>query len=311
MQTKKIVIGMLTAFLIGACSLLTPPSPTPTPISSSLPPVSLSLQELSFDPSELGERFTQLDTCINSFTTGDDWRKIPYQVLGNFYESRWCQGAASRPDCSVGSGVPAPPGQRRISLYTLSYNLPSMFGLGFQALWAPENGGWNASISYAEDGRTVIGEGFRLEFAHIPPGGSEPDEVISLGDSYSYTIEQTYFAQASDHPAREELAVYLASSESLRQRGIEQIRALEDKVLAAIQVHQISACDWSEYKNDGIPPQCISRPMTTAEEENVYSQAKSYFENQTVLLDQHAQEIYTVLLQSFPFESCWEVPKAN
>ncbi|MCC6147501.1 MAG: hypothetical protein IT308_08035 [Anaerolineaceae bacterium] len=307
MQTKKAIISALAAVLIGGCALLTTELPsTPIPASGSQPPVPGSLQGLSFDPPELSERLNQLDACINSYTAGPDWRKIPYQVLGNFYETRWCRGDASRQDCSVGSSVIAPPGQHHIALYTLEYNFPTMFGLGFQALLAPENGGWNARVSYAEGGRTVVGEGFGMEFAHIPPGGGEPDWTVSLGTGYSYMVEQTRFTQESSRPVREELAVYLASAENLSQRGVEQIQALEEKVLSAISAHQTPTCEWSEYKNDGIPPQCSPRPMTTAEEEKASAQARAHFENQVAVLEQHSQEIYTVLFQAFPFKSCWE-----
>lgn len=323
MQAKKVIISIFAAFLIGGCILLTPkPSPTPDdqpptpgsnqnsnydpPVLNDYPPVSGTLQDLNFAPPELGERINRLDACINNYAAGSEWRYIPYQTLGNLYEARWCSGEASRLDCTASSGTLIQPGQRRITLYTLRYNFPDMFGLGFQALLAPEDRNWTITVSYAEGGRSIVGEGFGINYNQFVPGSSEPDATISLGSTYTYTVDQIQLIQESSRPAREELAVYLASPESLRQRGVEQLRALENKVLSAINNHQLTGCDWTKYKNDGIPPQCIPRPMTTAEEEAAAAQVIAYFQEQTNILEQHSQEIHAALLQAFPFESCWE-----
>ena len=98
MKTKIGLSYSLILLSILACNstLFIPvsaPSPTPQPIAS--------LDELQFTDSETGQRFRDLDRWINNFVD-DSWHTTSYQLVGNFYTSRWCRGAGARSDCQIG-----------------------------------------------------------------------------------------------------------------------------------------------------------------------------------------------------------------
>jgi len=91
----------------------------------------------------------------------------------------------------------------------------------------------------------------------------------------------------------------------MRDRGLAQNQALEQKVITAIPSNQITTCDHGPYQGDGIPPQCTPRPLTPEEEEEELELAEVYFAEQDQLLRNHHREMYEAWMMTFPFNECW------
>lgn len=277
------------------------PSPTPQPIAS--------LDELRFTDSENGQRFRDLDRCINNFVD-DSWHTTSYQLGGNFYTSHWCRGAGARSDCQIADSTIDNRDQRVIRLYTLFYSqsYPEVFGLGFQSLQVPKSTGWGASYYFAENGDGVVGDGWGVTFREYMTPTGQPKSTVNLGWNYSYTIfgpNRTTFEHPSDLPMREDLALYLASPDAMRDRGLMQSQALAQKVITAINAHQVSTCDLGPYLGNGIPPECTPRPLTASEESTELAKAKAYFAEQDQLLRDQYQEMYAAWMAAFPLDQCW------
>jgi len=277
------------------------PSPTPQPIAS--------LDELQFTDAENGQRFRDLDRCINNFVD-DSWHTTSYQLGGNFYRSSWCRGVGARSDCQIAGSTIDNRDQQVIKLYTLFYGqtYPEVFGLGFQSLWVPKSTGWGVSYYFAEKGESVVGDGWGVNFSEYLNPTGQPKATVHLGWNYGYTIagpNQTTFEYPSDLPMREDLALYLSAPDAMRDRGLAQMQALAQKVITAINTHQVSTCDLGPYLGNGIPPACTPRPLTANEEVDELARAKAYFAEQDQLLRDHYQEMYATWMTAFPFDRCW------
>jgi hypothetical protein len=289
-------------FSILACRFFSPPG-------TSTPQTIVPVHDLRFTDVKTGERFSTLDGCIQNMA-GPSWRTTSYRLLGNFYQSDWCKGAGARDDCQIASGTIDQRDQHDLSLYTLFYSqdYPQVFGLGLQALWVPKATGWGASFYFAEQGQSIVGEGWSATFSEYNSPSGPADSRVDLGWKIGYTIHgphETTFEQASDLPLREDLAAYLASPENLRDLGLKQIQALATQVDEAIRSHQVQACDQGPYQGNGIPPACTLRPMTAAEEATERDKARAYFESEENSLREHYQEIYNAWMTAFPLNQCW------
>jgi hypothetical protein len=270
----------------------------------------VSVDELQFNDPETSQRFRTLDRCIQDIVD-DTWQEIPYHLGGNFHKSRWCRGTGTRNECQIASGSRDNRDQQIFNLYTLfySHSYPEVFGLGFHLRWVPESTGWGVSFGFDENGGSVVGEGWGVNFyEYVNPTGA-PEATVHLGSGYSYTIfgsnTETHFRQFSDLPLREDLAIYLSGSEAMRDRGLAQNQALAQKVITAINTHQVNTCDLGPYLGDGIPPQCTPRPLTPEEEAEELVRAEAYFAEQELLLRNHHREMYNAWMITFPFDECW------
>jgi len=277
------------------------PSPTPRPVAR--------VDELRFKDAETGRRFRALDGCIKDIAD-DSWHTTSYQLVGNFYESRWCRGTGARSDCQIAGSTIDDRDQRVIELYTLFYpqSYPEVFGLGFHALQAPKSTGWGASYYFAENGAGIVGQGWGVTFREYVTPTGKPRVSIDLGWKYGYTIygpNRTTFEDSSELPLREDLALYLASPESMRDRGLAHIQALEQKVISAISGHQVITCDLGPYLGKGLPPACTPRPLNASEETDELARARAYFAEQEQSLRDSYQEMYTAWMAAFPLGQCW------
>ena len=304
----KIKIGlacslMLLSMLACYSNLFVPPAPSPTP-----QPV-VSVDELRFKDSETGRRFRALDRCVRDIVD-NSWQTTSYQLGGNFYRSHWCRGTGARYDCQIASSTLDNRDQHVIELSTLFYiqTYPEVFGLEFQLLWVPKSTGWGVSYYFAESGGRVVGEGWGVTFSkYVTPTG-HPEATVNLGWNYGYTIlgpNRTTFEYPSDLPMREDLALYLSAPDAMRDRGLAQMHALAQKVITAINVHQVSTCDLGPYLGNGVSPACTPRPLTANEEADELARAKAYFAEQDQLLRDHYQEMYATWMTAFPFDRCW------
>ena len=191
-------------------------------------------------------------------------------------------------------------------LYTQTY--PEVFGLGLASLWVPESTGWGALFSFAEKGEGVVGEGWSVMFSKYATPTGPPEVTVSLGGTYSYTIygpDRTTFDHPSDLPLREDLALYLASPQEMRARGLTQLQALAQKVDTALKEHQVNTCDLGPYLGKGIPPACTPRPMTPEEEAAELARAEAYFAGQEQSLNSDYPEMYAAWMAAFPMDACW------
>ena len=306
MKIKIMLFCSLMLLSVLACnSTIFIPASAPGP---TLQPIA-SVDELQFKDFETGRRFRRLDRCIKNLVD-DSWRTTSYQLAGNFYTSKWCRGAGARSDCQITDSTIDNRDQRVIRLNTLFYNqsYPEVFGLGFQSLWVPKSTGWGVSYYFAENGAGVVGDGWGVTFREYMTPTGQPEANVDLGWDYSYTIfgpNRTTFEYPSDLPLREDLALYLSAPDAMRDRGLVQIQALAQKVITAIDTHQVNTCDLGPYLGNGIPPACTPRPLTASEEAGELSKANAYFAEQEQLLHDHYQEMYEAWMAAFPFDQCW------
>ena len=303
-MTLKIgLVCSLLLFGLVACQSISAPTSEPT----SLPVVGVN--DLQFTDAETGRRFRTLDQCIKRLVD-DSWRATAYHLAGNFYTARWCRGAGARLDCEIAGSTQDERDQRVIELYTLFYpkEYPQVFGLGFHSLWVPPVTGWGASFDFAEQGASVVGEGWQVSFREYLTPTGEAAATVSLGQGIGYRMSGPQPAMvelASDLPERADLALYLAGPEAMRDRALLQKQALADKVTTAITTHQITTCDQGPYLGKGLPPDCPPRPLTSDEEAAELAHAHAYFAEQAQLLRDHYQAMYAAWLAAFPLDQCW------
>ena len=303
----KIGIGLawgVVALILAGCIRV---SPAPAPSATSKPVV--SVYKLHFADVETGQRFLALNGCVKNMID-NSWKTTAYQLVGNFYTSNWCQGDGAGPDCPLASSTIDKRDQHLIELFTLFYDqtYPEVFGLGIQALSVPKTTGWGALYSFAEKGGSVVGDGWGVAFHEFMTPAGPADATVDLGWKYSYSINgpnQTTFVQPSELPMRDDLAKYLLSPETMRDRGLAQIQALAQKVFDGINTHQVKGCDQGPSQGNGIPPACTERPLTASEEATELERAKAYFANQEQLLSEHYQEMYAAWMSAFPLDQCW------
>lgn len=300
-NNSPVLVSSLVLLSMLACRFFSLLEPTPTLTPTPVPGVN----ELRFTDAETGKRFRSLNGYIKGFVD-ETWRTTLYHMTGNFYESRWCRGAGVAPDCGSTYSTTDNRDQHVIDLYTLFYNdFPEVTGLGFSASLTPTETGWGASFSFSEGGTTTVGEGWGVTFSEYTAPTGSPAAIVTLGGNYSYKINDTYIDYSPGQPSREDLALYMAGPEAMRDRGLAQIQALAEKVAVEINAHQVPTCDPQPYQGNGIPPACFTRAMTPAEEAAELTEADVFFLDQEQLLRDNYQEMYTAWMTAFPLDQFW------
>lgn len=295
---------MLLGLGLVACAGFTPLlTPTAAPV--------VSLDSLTFESAALGQRFRALDICARA-EAGPDWTTRPYARIGNFVSARWCGPGVPAGDCEAGRET-QPGGKvlRTISLSTLFYpSAPdNVFGLDFSARYVPGGSGWEADVSYAEGGRTVLGDGFQIAFRAVPYASDSlrPDSKrgVALGSRISYPVANSTLEYASPSAQAADFARYIAGPDSLRDAGLALLVGLRSRVEQAVQAHEVRRCVYGASPGGGMPPPCNPRPLTDAEEQAELSGARAWFAAQSALLRDNAAPMHAALLQAFPFDRCW------
>jgi hypothetical protein len=246
-----------------------------------------------------------LDRCIREHIDSD-WRHLDYAPVGNFYRARWCRGSGASPDCRFAGGNASDRDQNQVELGTLHHDLPQVFGLTLNARWVPPAAGWGSTFWYASGGKSILGEGFGISFHRFDEPGGEPHLQLDLGDTVAYQVQQTTVRLRSTASLEADLASYLEGPEALRDRGLERSAALAAEVEATIAEHGAETCDYGPYRGDGIPPECLRRPLTAAEEALAAAAAREHFAAQQTALRDHHRELWAALLQAFPLDRCWD-----
>lgn len=295
-------LSFLFVFSLGlvACN-----SPSVTPIPEPTPP---ALADLQFENEATGERVRQLSACIREQVVDASWTETPYDTIGNAYKTAWCRGAGSRDDCQVTDEVIRGRDVHALSLATLAYpqTPTNAFGLIFNATWLPPAEGWGVGVFFSVEGQGIIGEGAQINFYQYTTPTGDPTARLFLGNTFSYTIHETTLHHKTGLTPHDAFAQYLASPESLRDGGLTHLNALAEKVYAALNNHTVQICEYGEYEGDGIPPECMLRPLTPAEETQALNDAQTYFAQQTQLLTDQYQQLHATLNQTFPFPLCWQ-----
>lgn len=300
-QNRTTILLGILLLLILACRFMDTPTATPSPL-----PIP-KLDELIFEDPETMAHFKSLNQCIVDLAS-PGWHTTSFQLLGNFYESRWCSGAGVRVDCQITDGSIYNRDQQLVDLYTLFYpqEPTRVFGLGFQSLWVPEATGWGAYFSFSEKGKNIMGEGWGVSLYRYENASDPPSQTVTLGNDISYTINEETIQVDSEFPLREDLAGYLKSPEDMRDRSAELYQRLLDEIQSKLNNHEISACEYGEYQGNGIPPVCNPRPMTAEEETTEMEKARFFIEDQIQALQTQYAEMYVAWMNSFPFDTCWQ-----
>src|SRR5512143_601967 len=248
--TLACTLGLVLLGLgLAACTGPAPAAPT------NAPPV--SLDSLTFESEALSQRFHALDVCARA-EARPDWTTRPYARIGNFMTAHWCGPGVRASDCEAGRET-QPDGQalRSLSLATLFYpSTPNnVFGLSFAARYAPAGNGWEASVSYAEGGRSVLGDGFQISFRAVPHASdsvrSDADRGIALGSSINYQVANSTIDFASPLSQRADFARYLAGPEPLRDAGLALLDGLRSRVEQAILAHEVRQCVYGASPGGG------------------------------------------------------------
>jgi hypothetical protein len=276
--------------------------PAPPPAAPAPPPAARGLDQLRFQPKELGDRLRALEACVRGART--DWRHLPYQEIGNFFTARWCAGRGSRDDCQWAAGSAEMRDQHVVELHTLTHRLPDVFGLGLLAARVPATTGWGAQLTFVEGGRTIEGESLHLDFSRYDAPAGAPALAVHLGSSLAYKVHETEIQAASGAAPREDLERLTGSPEALRDRGLAHLDQLAASVEAAIQGGTPRICQPGPYKGGGVPPECNPRPLTADEGKAALAAARAHIRDQKAALTASYREMYAALLAAFPLDRC-------
>lgn len=300
--TQVILLLFLATASVGCEKRSFSLTPTPTDLSS------INVDKLNFQDFETKQHFDSLNQCVNN-VIDTSWTAIPYQLYGDFYRSTWCRGSGVTSDCRMASSTEDNRDQHTLTLYTITYpqDRSTAFGLGIGARWVPAEPGWGAHFYFRENGDAVrIRDDWGVTFYKYAASTDQIESTTVLSSYDQYQIQETLVGYSFDLPLRDDLALYLTSAEAMRDRRLEQIQALAQKVKTTIETHQATICgDLGPYLNDGIPPKCTPRSLTPEEETDEVAKAEHYFSDQKQILNENYQDLYATWMKAFPMDQCW------
>ncbi len=211
------------------------------------------------DPAER-ERFERARACLSE--RGRGWEHYPLRMIGNFVEEDWCRGERAALGCS-GGGFRDEAGVDWAGVGTLHYpqDWPQVFGVQVEAGHRPADGGWGVWFSVSTNGKTILGDGGAVGFGRV---GDEDGEFY-VGTGYSWEIAESRFEAVVEGDGWQLLERVRRSPEALREEGVAKWTTLEAKVIAALERGEVVECVYGEYKNDGIPPECLRKVPISAE----------------------------------------------
>jgi hypothetical protein len=257
-----------------------------------LPPPTVDGARLRFVDGEEQRRFVSARACFAARAGAAV--HDPLARHGNFVEEGWCAGPRAEVGCN-GETWRSQTGVRWDRVGTLMYEheWPAVFGVQVDAGMRPASGGWNVQLWAASGGRTVLGEGMELTWSR-----GEHDDVLRIGDRMAHTIERTTLTVDADGGPWEVFERLRSSPEALQQEGRRQLRALEAKVLAAIEAGQVLACEYGPYEGGGIPPRCLrERPIAREQAESARAAIRGETRRQLALLEAHGPALHAALLE--------------
>jgi hypothetical protein len=297
---SRVIFSLLLAILCVGCKkdlLSSLRIPTETP--------AIRIDQLQFESTITKQQYSSLSQCIDNLVD-TNWKTLPYEIYGNFVRSSWCRGTGTGTDCQIGGSTDRHD-QHIFRLFTFTYqqSFPAVFGLGFEALWAPADAGWCAHFTFSENGKGILADHWGVIFKKYGLPSEPIETTIHIWSYYQYTILETQVFHSSGLPLRDDLALYLETPEAMRNRFLEHIQALAQKVETAINTHSVETCDYGPYLGDGIPPECTLRPLAVEEEEEELIKANEYFSDQERIMNDNYREMYGVWMKAFPMDQCW------
>ncbi|MBN2497993.1 MAG: hypothetical protein JXR96_25600 [Deltaproteobacteria bacterium] len=250
--------------------------------------------------------FTRAKGCIDALHA--DWRRHPFETLGNFYQAKWCRGKGARSDCQIASGTADRRDQLAVRLFTLFYGkrFPQVFGYGLQFLKTPESVGWGVNFSFHIGGKTVVGESFNLQFRRYPRAEGDHDLLLYVGSGAEYEVGRSPIRLfASPDELRASL---LRDAASLQAGALAQLAALEARVLSALEGDEVETCDWGKYEGDGIPPPCHPRKLSAQERAAELAKARAYFSARKRAWKTEGPRLWKLLSETAPLTCLWPAP---
>jgi len=259
---------------------------------------------LRFTDGATGARFHKLRACFLGLGSGEGWSHYPLRKLGNFIQEDWCRGPGSHTGCAGGNFRETRDVDWR-TLHTLHYesSWPDVFGLGVGAGHLPAEGDWGASIAYYAGGQGITGASTHVNFHRL--GETRVEGSIHLGSAYAYDVEEAHLTVIAPGAQDEELERLFASPESLRDTALERFDALLVEVERAIDAGEVQRCEYGEYHNDGIPPECTLKALTTAEREAAIEKAREEIGGWRRDVEQHHTLLHGLLTDLLDLEGCW------
>ncbi len=275
-----------------------------TTTASADPPSPLA--DLRFENPVLGAKLVTLDACIRAMP-GPTFRHIAYQKGGNFFRARWCRGAGARPDCQIASGSARRRDQHALELTTLFYpqGFPQVFGMGLNALQTPTRTGWGMSLSFAVEGKRVVGSGLSLKFDRFDRPKGSPALSVQLGSTLSHQVAASELRVNAKEAPLALLLVLTESPESLRDRGLAQRAELRRDIAAALAEGRVHTCDYAPYRGDGRPPECTERPLTPAEQTAQGERAERRFAAEEAALKREYRAMFAAMAAALPSTCEW------
>ena len=289
---RFLAIVFFLAFVTVGCQEKPKPDPAPKKESPMV---------LQFEDKYTGKLFNALKAHMEEKAKG--WKHVPWGKGGNFYRAKWARGAGARDDCVIASGSANVEDQHCIELYTLFYpkTFPKVFGLGIHVLLRPKGGGWGVNLYLSRQGKTIVGEGFSIDFNKYSADKKEPILKLNLGRRVEYKIKATTVHVTSTNSPLTEMRRYLKSPADFKNCALEQLMALEKKVEETLQSHKAQAMEYGPYEGGGIPPEEIPRPLTEAEEKEEQALAKAHFAKERQIIIKEHKAMFDVIKSALPF----------
>ena len=263
-EALRLCLALATTGCLGFTSAVSVPPVAATPLNA---------EALEHQDTSLGRLHDALR--LRAVARADGWTHQAMRKSGNFLQERWCAPTVSVSACERGTmGREPEPGHAWSSLSALHYpkDWPQVFGLVYDAGAVPGADGWGASVSISLQGARVIGDHVYVRL--LPVTGGVVGEVVPLGPTLSWTIEETTLrvvdpalgTTAGEDELRRWLDEVLSGPDSLRTRSLAHLDALGTKVSRALMAGEVQKCEYAEYQGDGIPPECTLVPLSAEEQ---------------------------------------------
>lgn len=291
------------AFLVtalGACSQADEQPAMPQPALANV----ASIDSSRFFSTPLGPKVSRLDACIKSRLT-ETWVTLPYRESGQALTALWCRGSEAQPDCSPTRYDDLGDFQKvELNTEVLPGNPVPTQRLHLGSLSGTRRNAWQVIANYDERAGAHPSQRFDVLFDWRWDTRLKDDRV-RVGQTLSYKVHETEISHVDLRPADQLVRLYTSSPELMRDHALAAYATLAEKVQIVLAGHGAQTCDWSEYKNDGIPPVCTRRPLAAHEEADASAAADAYFQQQRTLLLDHHIELHGALTRAFPFAACF------
>jgi hypothetical protein len=136
-----------------------------------------------------------------------------------------------------------------------------VFGVQVNAGHRPADGSWGVWFSVSTNGKSILGDGGAVGFGRA----GDEDGEFWVGTSHPWEIAESRFEEPVEGDGWALLDRVRKSPEALREETLGRWTALEGKVIAALERGEVVECVYGEYKNDGIPPECLRKVPISAE----------------------------------------------